>query len=258
VGKPLAVVPDLEVELDRLYSLAPSEFTSERNDLARRLKQAGRDDAAAEVKQLRKPTVPVWAVNQLARRHRDLVLGLLQASEQLRAAQGGALGGGDPSTLRQATAAQREALQALTHRAHDLLGAEGQSASSGTIERIASTLRAAALDPASRELLEHGRMGEELDPSGFDALAGVPIPADASPSRTSRKREKAAADQQRRKRLEKLRAEARKAEEAADEAERQAKNAARQAASAATAATRARRTAERARAALEAAEQPSD
>jgi hypothetical protein len=257
VAKPLAVVPDLEVELDRLYSLAPSEFTSGRNDLARRLKQAGRDDAAAEVKQFRKPTAPVWAVNQLARRHRDEVTALLQASEQLRAAQGGALGGGDPSTLRQATAVQREALQTLTQRAHDLLGAEGQSASSGTIERVASTLRAAALDPASRELLKRGRLGEELDPAGFDALAGVPIPADAGP-RTSRKRERDAADQQRRKRVEKLRVEVQKAEEAADEAERQAKNAARQATSAATAATRARRTAERARAALEAAERASD
>jgi hypothetical protein len=246
VAKPLAVVPDLEVELDRLYSLAPSEFTSERNDLARRLKQAGRDDAAAEVKQLRKPTVPVWAVNQLARQDSDLVSGLLEASEQLRAAHSG----GEPSTLRQATAAQREALQALTHRAHDLLSAEGQSASSGTIERIASTLRAAALDPANRELLEQGRLGQELDPSGFDALAGVPIPAGAPP-RTPRKREKPALDLRRQKRLEKLREEARKAGEAADEAERQAK-------SAATAATRARSTAERAQAALEAAERRSD
>jgi hypothetical protein len=257
VAKPLAVVPDLELELDRLYSLAPSEFTSERNDLARRLKQAGRDDAAAEVKQLRKPTVPVWAVNQLARRHRDQVADLLQASDQLRAAQGSALGGGEPSTLRQATAAQREALQTLAHRAHDLLTAEGQSAASGTIERIASTLRAAALDPASRELLEHGRLGEELDPSGFDALAGVPVPAGAR-TRTPRKREKPAAEERRRKRLEKLREEARKAEETADDAERQAGDAERQAKSAATAATRARKAAERARAALEAAERAAD
>ena len=253
MAKPLAVVPDLEVELDRLYSLAPSEFTSERNDLARRLKQAGRDDAAAEVKQLRKPTVPVWAVNQLARHHSDLVSGLLQASDQLRAAHGG----GPASTLRQATTAQREALQALTHRAHDLLSTEGQSASSGTIERIASTLRAAALDPASRELLEQGRLGQELDPSGFDALAGVPISAGAPP-RTPRKREKPAVDLRRQKRLGKLREEARKAGEAADEAERQAKDAERQAKSAATAAARARSTADRAQAALDAAERKSD
>jgi hypothetical protein len=237
MAKPLAVVPDLELELDRLYSLAPSEFTSERNDLARRLKQAGRDEAAAEVKQLRKPTVPVWAVNQLARRHRDQVADLLQASDQLRAAQGSALGGGEPSTLRQATAAQREALQTLAHRAHDLLTAEGQSAASATIERIASTLRAAALDPASRELLEHGRLGEELDPSGFDALAGMPLPKRRG---VVAKRAKKPDDRRRKERLRKFREQSRKAEAAARKAEQQAKHAEEEAVAARQAADRAR------------------
>jgi hypothetical protein len=258
VAKPLAVVPDLDLELDSLYSLPPSEFTSARNDLSRRLKQAGREEAAAEVKQLRKPTVPVWAVNQVARGHRDEVAALLQASEQLRAAQGSALGGGETSKLRQATAAQREALQALTHRAHELLTAAGQSTTSAIIERIASTLRAAALDPANRELLGRGRMGEELDPSGFDALAGMPMPGGSRARTPAAKRAKPASDQRHQERLRRLRDDARETEAAADEAERQAEEAERQAESAAAAATRARRTAERARAALEAVEQASD
>jgi len=254
VAKPLAVVPDLELELDRLHSLAPSEFTSERNDLVRRLKQAGRDDAAAEVKQLRKPTVPVWAANQLARRHADDIAALLQSSEELRAAQGSALGGGDTSSLRQATAAQRQALQTLTQRGHDLLTQEGHSATSQTIERIASTLRAAALDPASSELLVRGRLGEELDPAGFDALAGMPMPA----RRPAATRGKPATDKRRQERLQRLREDARKAELAADEAEQEADEAEREAERAATAALRARSTAEKARTALEAAEQASD
>jgi hypothetical protein len=260
VAKPLAVVPDLEVELEELFARQPSEFTSVRNDLARRLKQAGRDEAAAEVKQLRKPTVPVWAVNQLARRHPEEVAALLQASEELRAAQGSALGGGEPTALRRATGAQRDALQALTQRAHDLLAAEGQAAASGVIERIASTLRTASLDPASRDLLERGRMDAELDPSGFDALAGVPVRARSGTRTRGRtaKPQQTAADKRRQERLGKLREAARTAAEAAEEAEREAEEAGRQAKSAATAATRARDKAERARAALEAAEGTAD
>jgi hypothetical protein len=252
VAKPLAVVPDLELELDSLYALPPADFTSARNDLTRRLKQAGRDDAAAEVKQLRKPTVPVWTINQLARSHRDELEILMQASEQLRAAQGSALEGGETSTLREATATQREALQTLTQRAHDLLAAEGQAAPAATIERIASTLRAAALDPARRELLERGRMSEELDPSGFEALAGMPAPT--APRKRGTERAKPAVDRRRQERLQKLREDARQAAAAADEAERRADEAAQHAKSTAAAATRTRRAAERARATLEKAE----
>jgi hypothetical protein len=237
VAKPLAVVPDLEPELDSLYTLPPADFTAARNDLARRLKQAGRDDAAAEVKQLRKPTVPVWTINQLARSHPDELAVLLQASEQLRAAQGSALEGSEANNLRQATATQREALQTLTHRAHDLLTSAGQSATAQTIERIASTLRAAALDPTSRELLERGRMGEELDPSGFDAFAGMPLPKRRE---MVAKPAKKPDDRRRKERLRKLREQSRKAEAAARKAEQQVKRAEQEAVAARQAADRAR------------------
>ena len=246
MAKPLAVVPDLEPELDSLYALKPAEFTSARNDLAKRLKQAGRDDAAAEVKQLRKPTVPVWVVNQLARSHPDDLAALLRASEQLRAAQGSALGGSEADDLRQATVAQREALQTLTQRAHDLLTSAGQSAAAQTIERIASTLRTAALDPTSRELLERGRMGEELDPSGFDAFAGMPLPKRRA---TAAKPVKKPDDRRRKERLRKLREQSRKAEATARKAEQQAKHAEQEAVAA-------RQAADRARAELEAEQKP--
>src|SRR5207249_4123605 len=75
------------------YAALPTDFTGARNDLARRLKQAGQVEAAAGVKQLRKPTVPLWAVNQLARRHPDDVRALLDAGERLRVAQQAALRG---------------------------------------------------------------------------------------------------------------------------------------------------------------------
>ena len=248
MAKQLAVVPDLESELDRLFALPPAEFTAARNDLARRLKQAGQNAISARVRELRKPTVPVWTVNQLARRHPKDVQALLETVERLRSAQEDALGGGDAQELRSATSAEREALRGLTHRAHEILGAEGHKPTAAVIERIASILRAAALDPDGRELLADGRLTEELESAGFGAFAGMKIPAGATrPKRKPKpKREKvdSAAERRRAERLRKLRDRAGRLAAEAAEARREAERAE-------TAADRARRKAERASAAAE-------
>ncbi|MDQ3824053.1 MAG: hypothetical protein M3321_12520, partial [Actinomycetota bacterium] len=89
----LALVPDLEQELDDLYGRPLAEFTAARNDLAKRLKKAGQADEAARVGALGKPTVSAWAVNQLARRQADRVSELLDAGGALVDAQRGALAG---------------------------------------------------------------------------------------------------------------------------------------------------------------------
>jgi len=178
VPKPLAVVPELEAELDTLYAGSPEEFTAARNDLARRLRQAGQKDAAAQVKQLRKPTVPLWAVNQLARRHPDELRTLLDAADRLRTAQQDALRGGEPGELRKATTDEREAVRRLTQRAEALAREAGRPIAA---ERIAATLRAAAVDPVARELLAQGRLSEELEASGFGALAGMEVAAAPAP-----------------------------------------------------------------------------
>ncbi|HEX6664351.1 MAG TPA: hypothetical protein VF025_11805, partial [Gaiellaceae bacterium] len=159
--KPLAVVPDLEAELDGLYALAPADFVDARDDLARRLKQAGQSDAAGQVKGLRKPTVPVWVVNTLARTQPHEIQTLLAAGARLRTAQERALAGGTDE-LRAATAEERAALGVLTRQADVLLSAEGHGTGAATLERVATTLRAAARDPAGRDLLTAGRLTEEL------------------------------------------------------------------------------------------------
>ena len=58
---------DFEGDLDRLYQLPLSEFTSARDELTRRLRAEGEREKAEEIKKLRKPTAAVWVVNQLAR-----------------------------------------------------------------------------------------------------------------------------------------------------------------------------------------------
>ena len=214
--KPLAVVPALEAELDELYAAPPENFIRARNDLAQRLKQAGQVDVAARVKQLRKPTVPLWAVNQLARRHHDEVRALLDAGDRLRAAQQAALRG-EAEELRTATADERKLLRSLTQRGQELLRETGHSADP---KRIVTTLRAAAVDPDGRELLEQGRLSEDLEASGFDAFAGMEIPSGSKPEEKAPKRP--ATQRRRQERLRKLRENVTKAKKDAAKAERAA------------------------------------
>ncbi|MGZ4401855.1 MAG: hypothetical protein ACXVRI_03270 [Gaiellaceae bacterium] len=217
--KPLAVVPELESELDNLYAAPPADFTRARNDLAQRLKQAGQVEDAAAVKQLRKPTVPLWAVNQLARRHPDDVRALLDAGERLRVAQQAALRG-ESQELRTATAEERKILHGLTQRAAELLRETGHSADT---KRIADTLRAAAVvDESGRELLQRGRLSEELEASGFGSFAGMEIPSRSKPKGKTAKPPSPAAQRRREEQLRKLREGVTKAKRDATKAERAA------------------------------------
>ena len=216
--KPLAVVPELEAELDNLYAAPPTDFTRARNDLAQRLKQAGQVEAAAGVKQLRKPTVPLWAVNQLARRHPDDVRALLDAGERLRVAQQAALRG-ESRELRTATAEEREILHGLTQRGAELLREAGHSADT---KRIADTLRAAAVDESGRELLQRGRLSEELEASGFGGFAGMEIPSRSKPEEKTAKAPSPAVQRRRKEQLRKLRERVATARRDATKAERAA------------------------------------
>ena len=244
----LAAVPDLDKELDRLFALQPAEFTAARNDLARRLKQTGQPEAAARVQALRKPTIAVWAVNQIGRGFGDDVAALVAAGDELRAAQEAALTGDARNRLRDATAAERVAVRTLTHRAHEILSAAGQRPNAALLDRIATTLRTAALDPRGREALAAGRLTEELESTGFQAFEGITIPrtrrAPKPPAQTTKAG--AAEERRRRERLRKLRERVRKLEAQAAEAEREAEQAE-------AGADRARRKAERAAAAAEGA-----
>jgi hypothetical protein len=145
-------------EVDRLYELPLEEFTASRNELAKRL-------GDASVKQLKKPTVPAWTVNQLARSREVDIRRLLRAGEQLEQAQNQA--------VERARDAERDALRRLRSQAADLLRAGGHPANDSTLERVASTLRAGSATEEGRALLREGRLNEELEPQGFGALAGV-------------------------------------------------------------------------------------
>ena len=171
VTPPLAAVPDLERELDWLYSLPLEEFTKARNDLAARLKRAHQGEAAAAIRSLRKPATVAWAANQLARSEPKQVKTLLEAGERIRETQQRTLAGeASAEELADATNAERAAIRSLLTSARSALGSRGTAS---VLDRLGQTLRAAAIDDAGRELLERGRLTEELTAIGFGPLEAV-------------------------------------------------------------------------------------
>jgi hypothetical protein len=229
------------------------EFTKARNDLARRLTKAGRADSAAEVKKLPKPSVPVWTANQLARREPGELRALLRSAEELRKAQERALAGKGVSDLQERLAEQRHAVRALARLGRDILADEGRSASDAIVDRIAKTLDAAALDEGARFQLRAGRLTEELEPPGFDALAGL------APTRPLSRRAQATKPKDTgraavRRAVEEAKREVRARAREADEAERKAERAETAAAEARGAARAARKRSDDAEGALTEAE----
>src|SRR5437762_8796386 len=105
---------------DDLYGLPLEEFTAARDAGARELRRAGDREAAGELAKLPKPTPAAWAANQLARTQPELIRALLEAGDELREAQAEAVGGGGGTALREATAAERNAVDAAMAAAAEL------------------------------------------------------------------------------------------------------------------------------------------
>jgi hypothetical protein len=147
---------------------------------------------------------------------------LLKAADGLRAAQEKALAG-KQADLAGAQQREREAVRALARSAAKALGRATLA------DRIERTLSAAALDPQARELLQAGRLTEEIEPSGFDALAGMKIPP--PPKQPAKPKRDEAKERRRRE----LRAAAKEAERHALALERDAARARREADEAAAA-----------------------
>jgi hypothetical protein len=225
-------------EIGALYALPLGEFTAARNELAKRRKDP-------EIRKLAKPTVAAWAVNRLVRQEPELVDELLEhgAALQEQTLRGAV------DAVRDTQRREREAVRALVARAGALLQKDGHRPSAQTLERVAATLTAGAQTESGREALRGGRLTEELEPSGFEALAGMAPAgrggrrddlADARRAKEERKRE--------RRRLEE---QLRKLERRAESAEREAERAERAAAAAREEAERARRAADETAASLD-------
>jgi hypothetical protein len=234
-----------ERDIDRLYGLPLSEFTSARNALVRELRKAGRKEDADEVRVLKKPSASAWAVNQLARREPAQVGELIKAGDALRKAQRDVLGG-KAADVRQASRTQHDLADELVDEARALLEKTGAKPTQAVAQRISQTLRAASIDPSAAKLLRKGRLTEDVESIGFGPLLHVAPKARGGKSKRSRA-DRAAKAQTKRKKVAAAQARVREEREALAAAEREA-------AAARKAAERAQRAADRAVARVEAAE----
>jgi hypothetical protein len=209
---------------DELYALPLQDFTKARDEHARRLRKEGSREHAEAVKALRKPTVPAWALNQVARRRPDDVRELLATGTRMREAQEALLAGGDRSSLQRASAEERRLVGELTRAATEIVGKGAEAAG----ERIRSTLHAAALDQQTAADLEAGRLVREQEAVGLfgaaprAAKAATPKPTEKDAERRRSREQELRAARAEERRAQREHAGARKA---TGQAERRAKDA---------------------------------
>ncbi|MGN6694219.1 MAG: hypothetical protein ACTHN0_08580 [Aquihabitans sp.] len=167
-----------------LYRIDPGEFVEARAALVKQLRADKRADEARAVVKLRKPTVPAWALDQVAAEQPELIAAALAAGEALEAATNETLEG-DASNLRSATDAERKASGAVI----DAAGAHLPSLTADHRERMAASLRAAISDHDVRAQLVAGLLAADHEPPamGFAAGSAPGSDDDAAPPKPTKR-----------------------------------------------------------------------
>lgn len=161
---------DLDPEIDALFRLSLSEFTSARNALAARLKKEGRAIDAERVKSLPKPTAPAWAVNQVYWENPKTIHRLAEVAERAGKAQTGRVKNAD---LRELLSEKKRMVDELTEAAASILRADGHATSPENMRRVSATLESLAMWGKVDGAPKAGRLTTDLEAPGFDALAAV-------------------------------------------------------------------------------------
>jgi hypothetical protein len=214
------VANDLPPEARKLLAVSPEDFVSERQSLARELRDAGRREEAAAIAAMRKPPPVVLAVNRAARDRPKAARAAADAAARVVKAQFG----GEPDEYAQARKELDDSLDLLADVAIAQLS-RGKSASDAVRRRVRDLLRSAVADETSREALAHGVLADEVEAAGFAPFAGL-TPTRKTSSKPSAAKEKRDAEKRRaevkaaREELSRAEQELREAERAVREAER--------------------------------------
>jgi hypothetical protein len=171
-----------------LYSLPLEDFVKERDALARRLRSDGDREAAEQIRGLKKPSRPAWAINRAVHEDPATAEGLVEAGEQLADAQAEAVSGGGHGGLREAMNRHQQAVEQMVGAVERSVGEQ----SAALVDRVRETLRAVAGDPELREQFAAGRLTQD------HAAAGIGAPA-AAGRRPARKPKADGATQTRRR-----------------------------------------------------------
>jgi hypothetical protein len=176
-----------EEVVDELLSIPPGQFTEARNAAVKRLRAEGQRETADAVKGLPRPSVSLWALNQLAREQPSLIETFLRAADQLREAY---RSGGD---IRAATSPERDAEARVVAAAAELARAEGMSVTETAMDRLRQIMHAAAADAEVAAALRDGRLVREPAAPSIDELLGsLPQEPAAARSENEPRRDQAA------------------------------------------------------------------
>jgi hypothetical protein len=154
-----------------LYRGPLEEFVARRTRLVRETRPTN-PSAAADIGKVRKPSVSVWAIDQLASADEQLLLELLAAGADARASQQAVAGQVETrETLLVAAGRLRDAVEAAARAADGVLERAGNARGEDTGRRIRATLQSAATGTAAERLaLWRGTLDHEVASAGFGAL----------------------------------------------------------------------------------------
>jgi hypothetical protein len=154
---------DLDTAVDALYARPLDEFIAARDAAVRQATDSGDRLGATRVKRLRKPSVPAWVINQVARAHPDEIGALAQLGDELRAATQDR----DRARIRALDHLRRERTDALVRTVREAGEVGGRSVSSAVLDRMTETLTAAVMDPDAAAVVRAGRLSRALQHVGF-------------------------------------------------------------------------------------------
>ncbi len=176
-----------------LYALDPNDFVAARDQRARELRGAGDKEEATAVKSLRRPPVPVWALNQVARQRPDLVDALVTAEAQAHAAK--------DEEVRGALAQRRERLQDVVRAARDIIDGSGRPADTHEVD-VTSALGTILASDELKEAFVDGVLTKTVDENAeleWPDVTGTSKPRESAPARPSRELMRARDDLERRR-----------------------------------------------------------
>jgi hypothetical protein len=156
------------VDTTSLYHGPLEAFVARRTALARELRSTDAE-AADAVAKLRKPSVSVWVIDQLAADNPDPITELLAAGADVRDVHRNVAAGlASREDLLAASSRLRDAVDAAARAANEALEDVGHASSEATSRRVRATLQAAATGGSDeRRALWTGTLERDLDSAGF-------------------------------------------------------------------------------------------
>ena len=170
--------PDGVAEVaDELYGLRPADFIAARDERARQVKASGRQEAAAAIRKLARPTASAWLVNQVVRAAPDQLSRLGDIASALQDAQRELAG----DRMRELSGERRQVVADLVATATDLAAETGPAASATVLGEVRATFEAAIADPRAGAAVRSGHLTRALTYAGLgevDLTAALAIEPD--------------------------------------------------------------------------------